>query len=470
MGHGGGDRLRLAGAMLVLAGCGRLGFDPEDDIVSTFGAADADAARVIVTNPAGNVVIAGEFRDAIDFGCPPIVSNGGGDGFIVELTPELECVRTWSVGGAGDDLVKDVTQDRFGNYVVAGEFRQTATIGSSGPELTSAFQRDIFLTKLTANWDNTWTRQLPGNDADPTYELVNHVRVDSSGGVHVFGRIWGSVQFGWGGPTQSFSDSGWGDAFVLSISADGGYGSADMFGGGGSEHTYGMAIDDSDNVYIAGAYRGTADFDPGPAMALHSGNFDGFIEQRRPDGTLAWLVVQENGGWRPYQAITNQLGGKLATVQNDLVTVADQGMVRTASVNQVDGTLAWSREIVGPCPPEGCLYAHAIATDNEGNIYVAGRYAYSVDFDPGETVDVRTSAGNLDCFIQSYGADGSYRWTMTFGGAGVDIVEGITALGVDDIVAIGSFEGEVDFSSQVYVRDIRQSNGSTDVFVRRITR
>ena len=64
----------------------RLAVEPEDDIVSTFGAADVDAARVIVTNPAGNVVIAGEFRDAIDFGCPPIVSNGGGDGFIVELT------------------------------------------------------------------------------------------------------------------------------------------------------------------------------------------------------------------------------------------------------------------------------------------------------------------------------------------------------------------------------------------------
>ncbi|HEY5923680.1 MAG TPA: hypothetical protein VIV11_18490 [Kofleriaceae bacterium] len=457
-------------AMLVLASCGRFGFAPEDDVVVTLGGSEADVPRAIAVTAAGNIVIVGEFRDAVDFGCSSITATGGADGFLIELTPELECIRTWQVSGPGDDLAIDVDEDRFGNFFVTGEFRQTAAIGSADSELTAMFERDIYLTKLAATWATTWTRQLPGNSSDQTYELVNQVQADSSGAIHMFGRVWGSVNFGWGGPTQAFSDAGWGDAFVLRVGADGEYLGADTFGGGGSEHTYAMTIDENDRLYLAGAFRGTADFDPGPATRSYSGNFDGFIQQRMPDGTLAWLNVEQRGGWCPYHSIANKLGDELVAVQSDL-TIMDTIVVRTSSFARADGALRWSREVVGPCLAEQlCMYVMAAATDREGNVYVGGRFPGSIDFDPGDGADIRTSNGGQDAFVQSYGPAGDYRWTMTFGGAGNDQINAIAVLDVDDIVVIGPFEESVDFSSVPSVQDIRASSGSSDVYVRRITR
>src|SRR5262245_61025728 len=86
-------------AAFALGGCGRIGFDPEDDRVATFGGAEADQPLAIAATASGNVVVAGRYRDAVDFGCASIVSAGGDDGFLVELTPELACVRAWTVGG-----------------------------------------------------------------------------------------------------------------------------------------------------------------------------------------------------------------------------------------------------------------------------------------------------------------------------------------------------------------------------------
>src|SRR5262245_19327953 len=122
-------------ALILLASCGRLEFTPMDEPpdgvpLITVGGSEADAPRTIALTSTGNVVIAGNFRDVIDFGCGPTQSAGGADGFLVELTPELRCVRTWTIGGPGDDLAIDVTEAGDGSYILTGEFRQTAMLGA----------------------------------------------------------------------------------------------------------------------------------------------------------------------------------------------------------------------------------------------------------------------------------------------------------------------------------------------------
>jgi hypothetical protein len=92
-----------------------------------------------------------------------------------------------------------------------------------------------------------------------------------------------------------------------------------------------------------------------------------------------------------------------------------------------------------------------------------------LDFDPTETSETHVSNGKMDAFIQSYGPDGTYRWTMAFGGAGTDVVEGIVALAPDDLVVIGSFEQDVEFGTRPD-HDMHSSTGASDIFVRRITR
>src|SRR5262245_19416136 len=422
----------LVGAALV-ASC-RYSFDLHDSVVATFGSLGDENVTVVSRTRDGNVLLGGQFRGTVDFGCGALTSAGGADSFVVELTPKLACVRTWVVGGTGDDLVTDLSLDPLDNLVVVGEFRLTATM-ATGPVLTATFTRDIFLTKLTPTWQDAWTRQLPGNDADQTYDLIDHVRADSNGNIHVCGRVWGMVTFGWNGPVQTFTDVGWGDVFVLNVTANGDYVGADTFGGGGSDHPFATAVDAQDNLYVGRAYRGTVDFDPGPGMLSRSGNFDAYIEKRPPDGsTLVWAQVTENSGWRPYNSFAPKAGDQFAAVQADMFSLSPSIVLKTISFNTADGSVAWSRDI-----PAALAYPTAVATDADGNVYSGGRFQDSVDFAPQDGGDVRTANGIADGYIQRYDADGTLRWTDTFGGAGSDNVTGLTALGPDDVVVVGTF-------------------------------
>ena len=450
--------------VVAVAGCGRYGFSDPGVVskVMTFGDLGDDLPRAIVASADGNVIVGGQFRGTIDFGCSPLPSAGGGDGFVVELTPQLTCVRTWAIGGMGDDLVTDVAEDRAGSLIAVGEIRQTATM-TSGGNLTAMFTRDIFLTKMTPTWQNIWSHQLPGNDSDQSYELINKVGAESNGDLHLFGRIWGSVTFGWGGVTQMFSDNGWGDAFVAKVTSDGQYVTADMWGGGGSEQTYGMAIDAQDNLYLGGNYRGTADFDPGPTTLDYSGNFDGFVVKRNPDNTLAWADVNQGGGWRPYEGIALKSGGQVAAVQNDLFTLTPSIVLKTMAINTADGSIAWSRDVPAPSG----AYALSITTDLDGNVYVAGRFADTVDFAPTSGGDMRVSQGGADCFLQRYDADGTLAWTITFGGTGDDQIDDLVALAPNDLVLVGRFQADVDFGTET-MHALRHAKGGTDIFVRRL--
>ncbi len=458
-------------AVTAVAGCGRVGFThggPDggtlQSSVMTLGDLGDDLPKAIIATSDGNLLLGGQFRGSVDPGCAPMTAVGGADGFLLELTPALGCVRTWTIGGMGDDLVTTMTEDRAGNFVVGGEFRMTSTM-QSGPALMATFDRDIFLTKLTPTWTNVWAHQLPGNSNDATYDLIDRVATDSIDDVYVFGRIWGTAeQFGWGGVTNTFTDNGWGDALIVHVAADGGYVGADSFGGGGSEQTYALVIDDQDNAYYGGGYRGTADFDPGPAVLDDSGNFDGFVLQRKPDDSLGWASIEQNGAWRPYQGLGLEPGGRLAAVQDDLYSVMPAAVIRTQSLNLADGSVVWSREITATT-----VYAFALATDTDGNVYVGGKYQGTVDFDPMGGGDMRTAAGGNDCWVQRYDMNGTLAWTVTFGGTGDDEIDSIAARGVDDIALLGQFHDAVDFGSEG-APDVRLSNGAADIFVRRLTR
>lgn len=63
----------------------------------------------------------------------------------------------------------------------------------------------------------------------------------------------------------------------------------------------------------------------------------------------------------------------------------------------------------------GTEYGHAVATDSDGNVFVAGRIGSATDFDPGTgTANLAASGG----FLAKYDADGKFVWARTIGGGG----------------------------------------------------
>jgi len=124
--------------------------------------------------------------------------------------------------------------------------------------------------------------------------------------------------------------------------------------------------------------------------------------------------------------------------------------------------LFWTLTIEGEIESEGD--GKAIAIDLSGDIYIVGSFESSVDFNPGNGVADRTSAGESDAFLIKFNSGGEFLWVQTWGGSGDDGCTGVLVDGVGDIYVTGSFSDSVDFDPGVNTYE-RASNGHADSFV-----
>ncbi len=92
----------------------------------------------------------------------------------------------------------------------------------------------------------------------------------------------------------------------------------------------------------------------------------------------------------------------------------------------------------------------SIATDSQGNILVAGFFFNSDDLDPGsETAPV--SADLMGAYVVKLDSDGNYLWSRSFNDIAAanstfDWIQSITVDSNDNVIAMGLYEGTVDFN------------------------
>jgi hypothetical protein len=179
---------------------------------------------------------------------------------------------------------------------------------------------------------------------------------------------------------------------------------------GGADVDYGfqLAVGASGNVYLAGAFKGTADFDPGNGTydLTSEGNYDIFISKLDEAGNFLWA---------------KQIGGTL-----------------------VD-------------------YVDAMTIDAEENIYTTGYFQGTADFNPGSGTANLSSAGNGDIFISKLDDSGNFIWAKGIGGTANDIGVGIGLDAEGNIYTTGYFSETVDFDPEAGIYELT-SAGDFDVF------
>ncbi|MBI3136250.1 MAG: SBBP repeat-containing protein [Bacteroidetes bacterium] len=183
----------------------------------------------------------------------------------------------------------------------------------------------------------------------------------------------------------------------------------EKIGGVSSDIGNSITVDATGNIYTAGYFNGTVDFDPGTGTTniTASGSSDIFISKLNSDGNFIWAVG---------------IGGSGADIGN------------------------------------------SIKTDALGNVYVTGYFSGTVDFNPGGPVDNLISMGGEEIFILKLDASGNYNWAKQLGGTGNDAGKSISVDLSGAVFTTGYFSNTADFDPGVPVSNLN-SAGSYDIFV-----
>jgi hypothetical protein len=105
-----------------------------------------------------------------------------------------------------------------------------------------------------------------------------------------------------------------------------------------------------------------------------------------------------------------------------------------------------------------------ITIDAVGNVYTAGEFGSTSDFDNSPAVSNLTSNGGNDVFLVKTSPQGDFLWAKNFGGSGNDVPSEIVLDQAGNIYLTGTFTGTADFNPDAGVTNLT-SAGMDDVFI-----
>jgi hypothetical protein len=268
--------------------------------------------------------------------------------------------------------------------------------------------------------------------------------------------------------------------------------SVSVFGGTLAEGGQSVAVDSSGNIYTAGYFQGTVDFDPGAGTAnlTSAGANDFFVSKLDASGNYVWAKSfggssTEWGFTETEISVAVDSLGNVYTVGNLYSTVDFDPGAGTANLTSggaddvfvlkmdASGNYVWAKSFGGT----NVNYASndrgfSVAVDSLGNVYTSGDFGSTVDFDPGTGSANLTSTGAVDAFVSKLDASGNYVWAKSFGGTGIKSETGSSALSVavdssGNVYTTGPFTSRVDFDPGVGTVNLT-STGSRDAFVSKL--
>jgi hypothetical protein len=264
------------------------------------------------------------------------------------------------------------------------------------------------------------------------------------------------------------------DAFLSKFNPEGDLLWVLTWGGADYDYARGVAVDDYGNVYVTGGFTNTTDFDPGPGLVERTslGSFDSFLSKFDAYGNLKWVQTWGGEGSCSAHNIATDLTGNIYIAGIFYKTVDfDPGpgkeehtpgviyanyMSRFASTGEFEWVRAW------------CDYSYFdvndIASDVDGNVYITGNFNDTTDFDPGPGIDERSAYGCNDAFLNKLDADGNHQWAETWGEEGLDYGYTVCADHYGNIYATSVLNGRYEHSGQEHGMVIWPT-GDGDVFL-----
>ena len=175
-----------------------------------YGDADEQSSAAVAVDSAGNIVVAGTFAGAMNFGLGTIQSHGATDAFVAKLDSAGGEVWRRQGGDAAAQTATGAAVGADGDVLVAGGFEGSIDFG--GESVTSAGGEDVFLAKLDASGAPVWIRSAGDTGID---QRAAAVAIDPAGNALVTGHFDGTLTFG---QLPTLSSAGQTDGFVVKLS------------------------------------------------------------------------------------------------------------------------------------------------------------------------------------------------------------------------------------------------------------
>jgi len=375
--------------------------------------------------------IAGEFNGALKLGEKTLVSSDFSDLFLAKLGPAGEPL--WAIAFSGQDgqVIGGIDTTPDGGVVLIGRSAKPVDFGG-GPV------NGLFTVKLDSNGGHVWTKACVAN----TFQTVPvGVVADSKGDVLLLANSTGSVDCGGG----SASTAGAQDVFLYKLSGvGGGLVWSRQFGDSANQRATALAVDQGDNVFVAGGFSGTMELGVGDLS--DTGGGDAFLIKRKSDGTesWAWQFGDPVGDQAILTLAVDSLAGPVFAGRfESSITIGNTALTSNGGVDMFVGALAsggqakWAIQAGDLGSPDTTL---RIGVDSENNVFLAGNYQGVVDFGGG----LLDSGAGSDTFVSKLNPDGGHSWSKRWFASGDTYVGGVAWSGAGAMLVAGAFSGGVN--------------------------
>jgi hypothetical protein len=197
-----------------------------------------------------------------------------------------------------------------------------------------------------------WIRQI----GTPDYDFATGVAVDGDGNAYISGGTSGSL----GGPNQ-----GSGDAWIMKYAPTGALLWKQQLGTPQIDYAAGVASDPYGDAHIAGSTTGAL------SGNTNRGSVDAFVAKYSAGGKLRWARQLGTSGDDTVTAVTSDRHGNvyIAGYTSGSLEASNRGYWDAfVAKYSTAGRLLWSRK-VGSSNLDS---ASGVATDVDGNVYIAG--------------------------------------------------------------------------------------------------
>lgn len=366
------------------------------------------------------------------------------DAFMVRMS--ATGVRSWGTYFGGSEAESNSRVDfRSGNLVWTFATSSTSLATSGTFKTTLPGSPSAVLSRFNpTNGQRIWSTYFGGSIS----EFPTAVALDNNGNIYLSGVAYSSSGVATTGAFRT-TLAGPYDSFIARFNNNGTIAWSTYFGGAQEDYINDMAVDNLNQIVIAGYSNSTGIATTGVHQTVfRGGGFDGFIAKFAPTGGRTWCTFYGGTAQDIIQTVACDLSQRIFVGGKSFSTtfIATPGAFRTTIPLGASGSGLLARFSSSGTLDYGTYYGgnlddyiYGIKTDVAGNIYFCGFTNSNTGIaTPGSHKPTLSgSSGEWDAMVGKFSGSGTRLWCTYYGGEFQDLAFALAVDAASNVIVTG---------------------------------